>query len=114
MEDVKFEDLAAALATPVHVPSGTKLQVASPPAPFVPPIFQQSEEGQLEASEVIVVRASAAVGKTTIARALSAERRIPILDLAKIPVATGSLIGILNDFKGDTPPIDAFHSGGLP
>jgi hypothetical protein len=114
MEDVKFEALAAALARPTHVPSGTKLRMPDPPAPFVPPIFQQDEGVSLEASEVILVRASAAVGKTTIARALSAERGVPILDLAKVPVATGSLSGILNDFHGDTPAIQAFHAGNLP
>jgi len=114
MEEVKFELLAAALASPVHVPTGNKLHVAEAPVPFVAPVFHLLEGAKLGAGEVILIRASAAVGKTTLARALSAKRGIPILDLAKVPVATGSLIGILNDLKGSAPSIDAFHAGELP
>ena len=114
MEDVKFQDLAAVLATPSHVAVGTKLRVADKPEPFVPPVFTIDDRAALSASEVILIRASAAVGKTTLARALSANREIPILDLAKVPVATGSLVGILNDFKGELPAVESFHRGLLP
>ena len=114
MEDVKFQELAAVLATPSHVAIGMKLRVADKPEPFVPPIFTMDDRAALSASEVILIRASAAVGKTTLARALSAERKIPILDLAKVPVATGSLAGILTDFKGTSSAVEAFHRGLVP
>lgn len=114
MEDVKFQELAAALAIPSHVALSNNLRIAEKPEPFVPPVFTIDDPASLLASEVILIRASAAVGKTTLARAISAERKIPILDLAKVPVATGSLVGILSDFKGSTPPIDAFHRSSLP
>ena len=108
------ETWPAILAEPTHTVTGSKLRVAPRPTPFVPPIFTTEDLSSLEKSEVILIRASAAVGKTTLARALSAERSIPILDLAKVPVATGSLGGILNDFQGALPAIQAFHAGTIP
>lgn len=114
MKDIKFQELAAALASPSHSSVGSQVRVASMPTPFVPPVFVNDSAGSLKNCEVILIRASAAVGKTTLARALSAERGIPILDLARVPVATGSLVGILNDFHGSGPAIQAFHAGTLP
>ena len=114
MEDINFRDLAAALAIPTHTSVGTKLLVANEPSPFVPPVFTTDDVGKFKDSDVILIRASAAVGKTTLARALSHERKIPVLDLAKVPVATGSLTGILSNFRGPTSAIEAFHAGTVP
>lgn len=114
MTELKFSELAAILAVPSHTATGTKLRVADNPVPFVPPVFTIEDTDALEHCEVIFIRASAAVGKSTLARGLSAARKISILDLAKTPVATGSLVGVLNDFQGSTPAIAAFHAGKLP
>lgn len=114
MTELKFSELAAVLAVPSHIATGTKLRVTEDPVPFVPPVFIIEDAAALERCEVIFIRASAAVGKSTLARGLSAARKLSILDLAQTPVATGSLAGVLNDFRGSTPAIDAFHAGKLP
>ena len=114
MDDVKFEYLASALMVPSLKAVGSALQVAVAPEPFVPPVFQHMAGAPLGQGQVILIRASAAVGKSTLGRALSAAREIPILDLATIPVATGSLVGILNHFRGASDPVDAFHEAKLP
>ncbi|WP_156143807.1 hypothetical protein [Sphingomonas taxi] len=93
---------------------GNNLTVASMPTPFVPPNFESVDGRDLSACEVILIKASAAVGKSTLARAISATQGIPILDLAHTPVATGSLIGILNDYQGAISPVSEFHAGAAP
>ncbi len=114
MDDVNFQHLASALAVPSLKAVGSTLQVAAAPEPFVPPVFQHVAGVPLGQGQVILIRASAAVGKSTLGRALSAAREIPILDLAVIPVATGSLVGILNHFRGASDPLDTFHEAHVP
>lgn len=114
MSQTSFDDIKDAIAQPKHEPVGTNLSVAEAPEPFVAPMFDRDFEEEGELGEVVLIRASAAVGKSTIAKALSAARRIPILDLARVAVATGSLKGILGDLRNGNSPVDAFHKGDLP
>jgi hypothetical protein len=76
-------------------------------------LLQPDTENPLHA-EVIFIKASAAVGKSTLANRLSNVLGIPLLDLATIPVSTGSLKALLMDISGAGNPIKSFHSGKLP
>lgn len=114
MDAYTFDALAKAIQRTSHQPSGTKLAVSERPNPFVPPTFDAGSEKSALSVEVILVRAPAAVGKSTLAHGLSAERNIPVLDLSKTAVATGSLKGILADLRNGEDPILAFHAGELP
>lgn len=114
MSQISFDNIKAAIAQPEHKPTGMNLKVSKAPEPFVAPMFDQDEGLEGALGEIVLIRASAAVGKSTIARALSAARQIPVLDLAKVAVATGSLKGILGDLRNGSSPIDAFHNGDLP
>jgi hypothetical protein len=114
MELRSFEQIKEAIARPEHKPVGDKLTVSHAPEPFVAPRFEvaQGQTGILR--EIVLIRASAAVGKSTIAKALSAARDVPVLDLSSTAVATGSLKGLLSDLRNGTNPVDAFHEGKLP
>jgi hypothetical protein len=50
-------------------------------------------------SDVLLFTAPAAVGKSTFSRALAARARIPVLDLSKVKVSTGTLSGILEEIS---------------
>src|SRR5688572_29546898 len=115
MEQLTFEQFIEAIAQPEHKPTGDKLRVSSAPEPFVAPRFERAD-AQVGTSlrEVVLIRASAAVGKSTIAKAISAARDVPILDLASTAVATGSLKGLLSDLRNGMDPVEAFHLGKLP
>jgi hypothetical protein len=90
--EVPLDTFLTALHRPRHTIARDKprLVVSARPQPFVAPKLAISGP-EAFAAEIIFVEASAAVGKSTIARYLSSERNIPILDLARIPVSTGSL-----------------------
>jgi hypothetical protein len=74
----------------------------------------QAETANPLHAEVIFIKALAAVGKSTIANHLSGLLGIPLLDLAKVPVSTGSLKALLLDITGAGNQIKSFHSGRLP
>ena len=95
---------------------GQRLKIPEAPEPFVAPTLQlmQPETAHPLRAEVIFVKASAAVGKSTIANHLASSLGIPLLDLAKVPVSTGSLKALLLDISGGGAPIKSFHSGRLP
>ncbi|HEX5184699.1 MAG TPA: hypothetical protein VFW19_16305 [Allosphingosinicella sp.] len=114
MPDITFATIAASISRPHHTPVGTKLRVWEMPEPFVAPTFARTDDSDGSLKEIVLIRASAAVGKSTIAHALSAERQVPVLDLSSTPVATGSLKGILSDLRNGENPVDAFHAGNLP
>jgi hypothetical protein len=114
MEEISFSEIAASITRPGHRPSGNKLQVWEMPEPFVAPTFSRADDQIGGLREIVLIRASAAVGKSTIAHALSAERQIPVLDLSVTAVATGSLKGILSDLRNGVSPLDSFHAGNLP
>jgi hypothetical protein len=120
MTEVTLNTLMAALSRPAHFPKASDrvhLIVASTPIPFVPPKFEilGSAADALDA-EVIFIEASAAIGKSTIAKFMSAALGASILDLSKVPVATGSFRTLLQELenKDQTDPLAAFHAGESP
>ena len=78
--------------------------VSDPPDPYIAPDFQILE-GNLS-SEVIIIKAQAAVGKTVTAAYLSASRNARLLDLANTRVASYALRGAVEE--------SAFHLGHCP
>ncbi len=113
--DIQFEKLAEAVrdAGQAQV-AKSRLVVCHPVTPFVPPPLIAPDSGSADpfAAEVVFVQAPAAVGKSTVARHLSASRHTPLLDLATIPVATGSLKSLVSDLGPDA--VARFHSAQLP
>ncbi len=115
-EEIPFDSLLQSIWLPVSKPGATsRLLVAESPSPFVAPTLQVPQDDLADpfAAELILVEAPAAVGKTTMARALSASRRAPLLNLAQVPVATGSLKALISDVPMPDP-VRAFHSAELP
>ena len=95
----------------------SSLTIVECPAPYVPPrlrLVGSTCTSGLE-RDVILVRAPAAVGKSTTAAYLSFTNQIPILDLSTVPVATSSFTGLLDDaFEDSRAAVSAFHDGTLP
>lgn len=115
--ELEFEALVRALPKRARSLSlGQRLRIPESPRPFVAPTLRlmQDETTDPLRAEVIFIKASAAVGKSTIANHLSSLLRIPLLDLAKVPVSTGSLKALLLDISGAGNQINAFHRGKLP
>ncbi len=120
MPETALSVLIDVLSRPVHVPKPDRtgpLLIAEPPTPFVAPRFEteDGDGGSLE-KEIIFIEASAAAGKSTLARQLSATLKIPVLDLAKVPVAAGSLNTLLAVLEAadNSDPVAAFHEGRIP
>ena len=108
MSEIPFASLLSALAlSDQEMRLGTRLKIADDPNPFVAPTLQILGPESLRPldSEVLFIKASAAVGKSTIAQHLSHNRRIPLLDLSKVPVSTGSLKALLFDVAGIGDPL---------
>jgi hypothetical protein len=119
MSDTALTLLADVLSRPVHFPMGEAgdLVVAEPPRPFIAPRLDvPGEDPALLRREIIFIEASAAVGKSTLARQLSATLDAPLLDLARVPVSTASLQTVLAALEADdrSDPLAAFHQGRLP
>jgi hypothetical protein len=118
MHTVALQELLAHLSRPVLLPrENARVRVAEAPIPFVPPSLstKRMSTGDPFGAEVILISAPAAVGKSTVARHVSAEAQVPLLNLATTPVSTHSLVGILQaDFEGDGNALDAFHKAQLP
>jgi hypothetical protein len=120
MSENALNDLANVLSRPAHFPKPGPtggLFIAEPPMPFVAPRLEiPGRDPAVLRKEIIFIEASAAVGKSTLAKKLSADIRAPILDLAKVPVSTGSLHAMLADLQGPdgSDPVAAFHQGGIP
>ena len=112
MKVVKLSELVDAIASAIQPDFGssTDLQIPSTPDPYVPPTFKLVD-GKLT-SEVIFVKAPAAVGKSITARYLSSARNAPLLDLSKVAVGTGSLQGLVSDYLPEGKMV--FHRGELP
>ncbi|MCW5893308.1 MAG: hypothetical protein KIT14_22565 [bacterium] len=121
MTEITFHQLASAIAgqpefrPPAATGASTRqLVIAQEPKPYIPPtLYLEGSEGDLNA-EVLFIQAPAAVGKTALARYLSATLSLPLLNLAKVPVSTGSLQALVANLSGAGSPIDAFHEGRLP
>ena len=112
MQQIELTELEGVMASAVQTSliHPATLKVAPLPDPYVPPPLHVVE-GELSA-EVVFVKAPAAVGKSITAQYLSARRNAPLLDLAEVAVATGSLQGLLSDYSHDGR--EAFHRGDLP
>jgi len=114
---ISFEQLISGVThSQYSLKPKARLQVAPQPTPFVAPALKVLDDVEhcIEV-EVIFITAPAAVGKSTLAKAMSSRTRAPILDLAKVPVSTQSLVGMLHaDFEGISNPVDAFLRGELP
>ncbi len=118
MIDINFADIQAAIRTPRHSPAAAanparELILPSEPRPFVAPTLRQFGSSLNLAVEVLFIQAPAAVGKTTLARYLAASKKLPYLDLAKVPVSTGSLKALVSNLTGGPHPLPAFHRGDL-
>jgi hypothetical protein len=114
---ISFAELADRIGHTTHsLKAKARLQVSALPDPFVPPDLQVIGGGPAAlAAEVLFLKAPAAVGKSTMARALSARTGAALLDLAQVPVSTQSLIGLLqSDFSGHGDPVAASHKGEIP
>lgn len=120
MSEIALNVLVNVLSCPVHFPKVGRtahLFIAEPPRPFVAPRLDiPGEDPSVIRKEIIFIEASAAAGKSTLARQLSATLKAPILDLAKVPVSTGSLHTLLTDLEATdkSDPVAAFHEGKIP
>ena len=120
MSEIALNVLINVLSRPVHFPKvgqTGRLFIAEPPRPFVAPRLEiPGKDPSVIQKEIIFIEASAAVGKSTLARQVSATLKAPILDLAKVPVSTGSLHTLLTDLEAadKSDPVAAFHEGKIP
>lgn len=108
-----FDQLVEAITRePVEVADQERLtlRVAARQVPFVKPTLL-GEQDALEA-EVLLIQAPAAVGKTSMARALSHACRAPLLDMAEVPVAVHALRGALDsDVVRPSPAVARYKAG---
>ncbi len=112
---LSFDKLLSALPE-VHtsLPDDSDLHVAKSPPVFVAPTFAPTPPSAYPVrADIVFIRASAAVGKSTICNAISAAKFIPILDLSTVPVGAAALKGLLLSIAG-THAIDQFNGGELP
>ena len=120
MSEIALNIFVNVLSRPTHFPKGAQtghLFIAEPPRPFVAPRLDiPGKDPSIIQKEVIFIEASGAVGKSTLARQLSATLKAPILDLAKVPVSTGSLHKLLAELEAadKSDPVAAFHEGKIP
>jgi len=117
MTGIGFAELSGAINRgSATLRTGARLILPSAPDPFVGPMLAPAADQEPDplSSEIVVIRSPAAVGKSTLAKALAADRSQPLLDLAVIPVSTDSLAGLLtSDVTTPSKPIDALHAGEL-
>lgn len=120
MSEIALNVLVDGLSRTAHFPKLGRtghLFIAEPPRPFVAPSLDiPGQDPSVIQKEIIFIEASAAVGKSTLARQVSATIKAPILDLAKVPVSTGSLHTLLTDLEAadKSDPVAAFHEGKIP
>ena len=120
MSEIALNVLVNVLSRPVHFPKvgqSGRLFIAEPPRPFVAPRLDiPGKDPSVIQVEIIFIEASAAVGKSTLARQVSATLKAPILDLAKVPVSNGSLHTLLTELEAadKSDPVAAFHEGKIP
>jgi len=115
MSKVTYTDLAAALThVPVVLMPRSRLLLPKHPKPYVPQSLQGETDSPL-AAEVLLIKAVAAVGKSTLAHALAAARQAPLLDLSTVRVATHSLRGLIaGEIAEPADAISRFLGGELP
>lgn len=106
-----LKTLLNAIAT-CELPLENTNNLALPEEPpiYVPPTFHYVEDCHTLESDAVFIQAPAAVGKSMTAKYISAMKNAPILDLARVPVGTDSLRGMI----GNDAAIEAFRKGNLP
>ncbi|MDE2604067.1 MAG: hypothetical protein KGL62_17130 [Bradyrhizobium sp.] len=120
MPETALNVLVNVLSRPVHFPKDGEtglLVIAEPPKPFVAPTLDvPGQDPAAIQKEILFIEASAAVGKSTLSRQLSATLKAPILDLAIVPVTAGSLHTSLTELEAadKSDPVAAFHEGRIP
>jgi hypothetical protein len=120
MSEISLNVLVNVLSRPVHFPKvgqTGRLFIADSPTPFVAPRLDiPGKDPSVLQKEIIFIEASAAVGKSTLARQVSATLKSPFLDMAKVPVSSGSLDTLLTDLEAadKSDPVAAFHEGKIP
>lgn len=120
MPEIELNELLAAIPVPEHQPRAPARSldfvIASAPQPFVAPTLRVPASNGRDhfSGEVVFIEASAAVGKTTLVNHISASRKIPLLDLSKVHVSTGTLQALIAGLSGPGDPVHAFHTGALP
>src|ERR1043166_5635139 len=116
MAEISFNSLLGAVSRSNHtLRLGTRLKISEDPNPFVAPtlrVLGLDKPRPLDA-EVLFFKASAAVGKSTIAQRLSHPLRVPLFALSKVPVSTVLLRAFFLVVGGGGDPRRAFHAGGL-
>ena len=102
MPEFSYDEVIRALPkTDLRPAARSVLKLQNSRAPtFVAPTLMASDSAALKSS-VLVICAPAAVGKSMLASALSADAHLPILDLSVVPVATGSLRSCFTDLGPD-------------
>lgn len=108
---IPLESLVDVIANcKVSLASSKNLAVPKMPEIYVPPKFRYVDsDGTLE-SDVVFVQAPAAVGKSITANYIASTNGVPMLDLARVPVGTDSLRGMI----GNDAALEAFRKGDLP
>lgn len=117
MNHLAFDSLIAAVTKPaVTTWRGKRLRPADAPNCFVAPPLEPKPSNATTPfhSELVFVEASAAVGKSTMARYLSAKTGAPLLDLAVVPVASQSLAGLIQTDVAIPDALSEFEAGRLP
>ena len=106
-----LEDLLAIVAhSELAVFNRINFTIPEKPSIYVPPTFHYVDNSDTIESEVVFVQAPAAVGKSMTAKYIASSKRTPILDLARTPVGTDSLRGMI----GNDAALEAFRAGTLP
>lgn len=94
----------------VSLTNSKNLAVPKMPDIYVPPTFHYVESGGNLESDVVFVQAPAAVGKSMTASYIASTKGAPMLDLARVPVGTDSLRGMI----GNDAALEALRMGDLP
>jgi len=115
MKEVEFGTLIRAVEVGTTVHEHSRLSISEAPDPFIAPKLYLHDDsvGEFNA-EVILIQASAAVGKSTVAKYLSATKNVPLLNLAEVPVSTGTLAALISDMSSTPDLLTSFHEGKSP
>lgn len=99
MNSLDFDEFARLVASAPHLPDlrsddGSILQPATEPVGFLPPRLR-FEDGSEDLARVVLLQAPAAVGKSWMARSLSARSGNPLWDLSRFRVGSNFFTGTL-------------------
>lgn len=104
---LQFDEIVTRLRRLKLPVGGPALSIPTRSHPFVPQTVNPEQWPPASSpldSDVLLITAPAAVGKSTFARALAATVHVPLLNLAEVPVSTHSLRGIVAAEIGPDAP----------